>query len=152
MLVILKEDVDNLGKMGDTVDVARGYARNYLIPKNLVIEANKKNLKKLEHEKKLITEKAAKLFKQAEATAQLLEEQTLVFEVLAGEEDKIFGSVTVKDVGDALKEKGFDVDRRKISLEDHIKRLGSYEAAIKLRPELTAKVKLEVVKKEDESS
>ena len=117
-----------------------------------MIEANKKNLKKLEHEKNLITEKAAKLFKQAEATAKLLEEQTLVFKVLAGEEDKIFGSVTAKDVGDALIQKGFDVDRRKISIEEHIKRLGTYEAHIKLRPELTAKVKLEVVKKEDESS
>lgn len=149
MIVILKEDVEHLGKIGDTVDVARGYARNYLLPKSLVVEASKKNLKKLEHEKRLITEKAAKLLKQAEATAQLLDEITLTFHVAAGEEDKIFGSVTSKDVGDALKKKGFEIDRRKISLE-HIKRLGSYEASIKLRPELSAKVKVEVVKKEEE--
>ena len=147
MLVILKEDVEHLGKIGDTVDVAQGFARNYLLPKNLVVEASKKTMKKLDHEKRLITEKAAKLLKQAEATAQLLEEITLTFKVLAGEEDRIFGSVTTKDVSDALNEKGYDIDRRKISLE-HIKRLGSYKASIKIRPDLAAKVKVEVVKKE----
>jgi large subunit ribosomal protein L9 len=152
MLVILKEDIEHLGKIGDTVDVARGYARNYLIPRRLVIEANKKNIKKLEHEKKIITEKAAIIFKQAEAIAELLEQTTLTFHVLAGEEDKLFGSITTKDVAEALKEKGFDIERRKISFEDHIKRLGTYEASIKLRPELSAKVKVHVVRKEEYES
>ena len=150
MRVILKEDVEHLGQMGSTIDVARGFARNYLIPKNLALELNKKNLKRVEHEKTLIEEKAAKLLKDANATAAKLQELTLRFFRRAGEEDKLFGSVTVKDVAEALKEKGFELDRRKIAIEEPIKRLGTFKASIKLPQEVVGYVNIEVVKEEQE--
>lgn len=150
MRVILKEDVEHLGKMGSTVDVARGFARNYLIPKNLALELNKKNLKRIEHEKKLIEEKAAKLLKDSQATAEKFSELTLRFVRHAGEEEKLFGSVTVKDVAEALKEKGFEfIDRRKIVIEEPIKRLGNFKATVKLPHDVVGYVNIEVVKEEE---
>ena len=150
MRVILKEDVEHLGKMGSTVDVARGFARNYLIPKNFALELNKKNLRSIEHKKKLIEEKAARLIKDAHATSEKLSELTLRFTRHAGEEEKLFGSVTVKDVAEALKEKGFEIDRRKIVLEEPIKRLGNFKATIKFPQEVVVYINIEVVKEEVE--
>jgi large subunit ribosomal protein L9 len=149
MRVILKEDVEHLGKIGSAVDVARGYARNYLIPKNLALELTNKNLKRIEHERKLIEEKAAKLLKDAHATSSMLSELTLRFARHAGEEDKLFGSVTVKDVAEVLKEKGFEIDRRKIVIEEPIKRLGTFKATVKLPQEVTAHITIKVVKEEE---
>src|SRR3990172_384117 len=149
MRIILKEDVEYLGRIGATVDVKRGFARNYLIPKNLALELNNKNLKRMEHERKLIEEKAAKLLKDSHATANMLNEMTLRFVRHSGEEEKLFGSVTVKDVAEALKAKGYEIDRRKIVIEEPIKRLGTFKAAVKLPQEVTAHITIKVVKEEE---
>ncbi len=147
MKVILKEDVKNLGIMGNLVNVADGYGRNYLIPKNLAVEANPKNIKKFEHEKNIILEEAKKVKKTAEELASKLSNITLNIEANAGEEDKLFGSVTNIDIAEAISKYGIEVDKRKIILPDElIKRLGVYNIHIKLHPEVTASVNLEVKK------
>jgi len=144
MKVILKEDVNNLGVMGTVVEVKEGYGRNFLIPRNLAVEANPKNIKQYEHQKKLIEVKVKKVRKSAEDIAEKLSQLTLSLEARAGEEDKLFGSVTTKDIAEAIAEKGVEVDRRKILLDEPIKRLGSYEVPIKIHQDVTANVKVEV--------
>ncbi len=147
MKVILKEDVKNLGIIGSVINVANGYGRNYLIPKNLAVEANPKNIKKFEHEKNIILEEAKKVKKTAEELASKLSNITLNIEANAGEEDKLFGSVTNIDIAEAISKYGIEVDKRKIILPDElIKRLGVYNIHIKLHPEVTASVNLEVKK------
>ncbi len=149
MKVILKEDVKNLGLMGSVVNVADGYGRNYLLPRNFAVEANPKSIKKLEHEKKVILEKAKKIRKSAEELVSQLSNVTLSIEAQAGEGDKLFGSVTSKDIAEALAKQGFEIDKRKIFMEDEpIKRLGQYSVQIKLYPELTATISVEVKKME----
>jgi large subunit ribosomal protein L9 len=149
MKIILKEDVKNLGTMGSLVNVADGYARNYLIPRNLAVEADIKNIKQFEHEKKIILEKAKKVKKSAEELANKLSSITLTIEATAGDDGKLFGSVTTMDVASALSSQGIEIDRRKITIPDEpIKRLGTYTVHIKLYPEVTASVNLEVRGKE----
>jgi len=149
MKVILKEDVKNLGSMGSVVNVAEGYARNYLIPRNLAAEASLKNIKRLEHEKNIILEKAKKIKKTADELAIKLSNITLSIEATAGEDGKLFGSVTAMDIATALSKQGMEVDKRKIIIEDEpIKRLGKYNVYIKLHPEITTTVNLEVKGKE----
>ncbi|MEJ2184064.1 MAG: 50S ribosomal protein L9 [Nitrospirota bacterium] len=145
MDVILKENVENLGRMGEVVKVRPGYARNYLIPKGFALEASKKNVKALEHEKRIIQERARKLLLEAEDLAARVSEVTLRFQAKAGEEEKLFGSVTAKDVAQALEEKGYAVDRRKVQLEEPIKKLGTYQVPVKVAPDVTATVTVEVV-------
>lgn len=145
MKVILKEDVKNLGLMGSVVNVADGYARNYLIPRNLAVEASLKNIKKLEHEKNMIIEKAKKIKKAANEFAAKLSNITLSIEATAGEDGKLFGSVTAMDIVTALSRQGIEVDKRKIIIEDEpIKRLGRYNVYVKLHPEITTAINLEV--------
>ncbi len=145
MKVILKEDVKNLGIIGSVVNVADGYGRNYLIPKNLAVEANPKNIKKFEHEKNIILEKAKKLRKTAEELASKLSNITLNIEANTGEDDKLFGSVTTMDIATVLSKQGIEIDKRKITIQDEpIKRLGTYNVYIKLHPEVTVSVNLEV--------
>ncbi len=147
MKVILKENIENLGAMGSIVDVADGYGRNYLIPKNLVVEANPKNIKKFEHEKNIIFEKVKKTREAVEELAGKLSGITLNIEINAGEDGKLFGSVTTMDIAAALTKQGMDIDKRKITVQDEpIKRLGNYNVHIKLHPEVTATVTLEVKK------
>jgi large subunit ribosomal protein L9 len=146
MKVILKEDVKDLGNMGTVIDVANGYGRNYLIPKNLAVEANPKNIKKLEHEKNIILAKAKKIRKSAEDAAEELSKLSIFIEAQSGEEDKLFGSVTSKDIAEEIAKHGIDVDKRRIILEEPIKRLGSYEVAVKVHQDVSAHVKLEVRK------
>jgi len=149
MKVILKEDVKNLGSMGSIVNVAEGYARNYLIPRNLAAEASLKNIKRLEHEKNIILEKAKKIKKTADDLASKLSSITLSIEATAGEDGKLFGSVTAMDIADALSKQGIEVDKRKITIEDEpIKRLGKYNVYIKLHPEITVSINVEVKGKE----
>lgn len=145
MKVILKEDVKSLGAMGSVVNVADGYARNYLIPKNLAVEANTKNVKTLEHEKKKIAEQAKKIRNSAQSLAEKLSSMTITLSAKAGEEEKLFGSVTNIDIADALKKEGLDIDRKKIALDEPIKRLGSYTVGIKIHPELIARLNVAVV-------
>lgn len=145
MKVILQENVQSLGKMGDVVNVADGYARNYLIPKKLGVEANIKNIKALEHEKKKIEEKAKKVRNEARGLAERLSSLTLTLSAKAGEEERLFGSITGMDIAEALKKEGFEVERKKILLDEPIKRLGSYTVGIKIHPEVTSKVQINVI-------
>jgi len=146
MKVILREDVEGLGDMGAIVDVKNGYGRNYLLPRDLAVEANSRNIKYFEHQKRIILEKAKKVIKTAEDFAARLSELTIKFEVNAGEDDKLFGSVSNKDIADAIAEKGLEVDKRKIVIDEPIKRLGSYDVNIKVYQDVTATVKVEVLK------
>lgn len=145
MKVFLKEDVKNLGKIGDVVNVAEGYARNFLLPKKVAVEANPKNLKEFEHNKRIIQERAAKIKDASKATADKLSALTLTIKAKAGEEDKLFGSVTTMDIAEAFKAEGFEVDKKKILLGEPIKRLGEYTVEVKIHSEVNATVKVQVI-------
>lgn len=145
MRVILKADVESLGKMGDLVKVSDGYARNYLIPKGFAAEASSKNIKTLEHEKAIITRKAEKEKKNAEAMLEKFAGLSVTISRRVGEQDKLFGSVTSKDVEKALADQGIEVNRKDIVMDDAIKALGDYSVKIKLYPGIAAQVALKVV-------
>ena len=145
MEVILKEDILNLGKMGEVVRVRDGYARNYLLPHGLVLIADKKTLKTFEHQKRVVESQKDRVVKQAQILADKLAQISLRMPVKAGEEGKLFGSVTNIDIEKALKAKGFDVDRRKIQLAQPIKVLGDYEVPVRFTSDVTANVKVSVV-------
>ena len=145
MEVVLKEDIENLGHMGDVVKVKDGYARNYLLPRGLVVLANKKNLKALEHEQRMIGQRRERLTKEAQGISAQLAGVSLEFAVKVGEEGRLFGSVTNMDIEKALKEKGLEVERRRIVLHDPIKQVGEYEVPIRLRPEVMPSIKVKVV-------
>jgi len=145
MKVILKENVKYLGQMGDVVNVSNGYAINFLIPKNFAVEANTKNVKEFEHNKNNIMEKAARIKEALSLTSDKLSSLTLIIKAKAGEEDKLFGSVTNMDISEALASKGYDIDKKKISIEEPIKRLGLFNINIKLNQDITAQVKVQVV-------
>jgi large subunit ribosomal protein L9 len=145
MKVILYEEVKNLGKIGEVVDVAEGYARNFLIPKNLAVEANVKNVRALEHERKKIEEKAKKIKSGAQQLSETVSSLTLTLHAKAGEEEKLFGSITTMDIAEALKKEGIEIERKKILLDEPIKRLGSYSIHIKIHPELTTHLNVQVV-------
>lgn len=146
MQVILKEDLKNLGKVGEIVNVKDGYARNYLLPKGLAINATTKNMKALEHEKRTIIERARKVSNDAQTLASRISEISVTITAKAGEEDKLFGSVTSIDIANALKAKGVEIDKRKIILDEPIKRLGLHNVHIKLHPEVTAELKVDVIR------
>lgn len=145
MKVILKDDVKNVGNMGDIVKVADGYARNYLVPRGLAVEASTKNVKSVEHEKRIIQEKSKKIKNSAQDFSDRLSKVTLVMKANAGEEGKLFGSVTTMDIAEALKNEGFDIDKKKISLDEPIKRLGDHTVNVKIHPEITTNVTVQVV-------
>jgi large subunit ribosomal protein L9 len=144
MEVILKEDILNVGKIGEVVRVRDGYARNYLLPRGLVLIANKKNLKTFEHQKKVVGDQKLKIIRQAETVSGQLAGMALVIPMKAGEEGRLFGSVTNMQIEKALKAKGLNVDRRKIHLEEPIKSIGEYEIAIRLAADLTVPLKVSV--------
>ena len=146
MEIILKKDALPLGKMGSVVRVAEGHARNYLIPHGIGIEATPKNLKLLEKEVKLWEKRAEKQLDEAKKLAQDIEKLSLSFVRKAGEEDKIFGSVTSIDIEEKIKENGIQVDRKKIHLEEPIKAIGVFTVPVKLHTEVTASLKVCVVK------
>jgi large subunit ribosomal protein L9 len=145
MDVILKEDIPNLGKMGDTVRVRDGYARNYLLPRKLVVVADKKNARAFEHHKRVLAVQREKTVKQAETFAQKLSALSVTISAKVGEEGKLFGSVTNMDLERALKEKGFEVERRKIHLEEPIRTVGEFEVPVRLAADVTATLKVSVV-------
>ena len=148
MKVILREDIPSLGKKGDIVNVADGYGRNYLIPKNLALPASPANIRLIENERRISEKKLARAKDEALKVASKIESLSLTIEVKAGEEDKIFGSVTSRDIENRLKKEGIMVDRKNILLEEPIKSLGVYNIPIKLHPEVTTKLKVWVVKEE----
>ena len=150
MEVVLKEDIENLGHMGDVVKVKDGYARNYLLPRGLVVLANNKNLKALEHEQRMIGQRRERLTKEAQGISDKLAGVSLEFTAKVGEEGRLFGSVTTMDIEKALKEQGFEVERRRIVLDAPIKNVGDYEVPIRLRPEVMPSIKVKVVS-EDQS-
>jgi large subunit ribosomal protein L9 len=145
MKVILKQNVPSLGRAGDLVKVNDGYARNLLIPKGFAIEANEKNIKTFEHDKKNILQKAEKEHKDAEVLASKLAEVTITVTRKIGDQDKIFGSVTSKDIEAALKEKGYDIDKKMIVHDEQIKSLGEFKVKIKIHGGMEATIKLIVV-------
>lgn len=146
MRVILRQNIDKLGQIGDVVDVKEGYALNYLIPHKYAFAALKGNIKASEEEKKQLDRIRKREIQSTEKIANELEKISVTIPVQVGEEDKIFGSVTTQMIADALKEKGFDIDRRKIELEEQIKTLGIFNANIKLHPSVVAKIKVWVVR------
>ena len=143
--VILRDDVPSLGKIGQVVRVKPGYARNYLFPRGLAVEANGKNLHVLEHQKRVIGAKAERERKAAEGIAQKLDGLKLTVQARAGEEGRLFGSVTNLDLERLLADKGFQVDRRRIELAEPIKQLGTYSVVIQVGRDVRATVELTVV-------
>jgi large subunit ribosomal protein L9 len=148
MEVILKEDIANLGKIGEVVRVRDGFARNYLLPRGLVLVANKKNLKAFEHQKKVVADQKQKVMRDAQAVGEQLTGVSLTIAMRSGEEGRLFGSVTNMQIEKALKAKGLHVDRRKIHLDEPIKNLGDYEIPIRLAADITVPLKLSVVPEE----
>jgi large subunit ribosomal protein L9 len=144
MDIILMENVDGLGQIGDLVKVKPGYARNFLIPKKYAVEANTRNLKELEHQKRQLERKAQKVLQASEVLKAQIEKVACAFELRAGDDGKLFGSVTSMEIGTKLAEAGIEIDRKKIQLEEPIKALGDYEIAVKLPAGIVATVKVTV--------
>jgi large subunit ribosomal protein L9 len=145
MEVILCEDHPKLGKAGDVVKVSDGYGRNYLIPKGLAVIADTRNIKRFEHQKKLIRQRIQKQRMDAEALAKRISQLSVTIKVKAGEQGKLYGSVTSKDIEQALSKEDISIDRRNILLSDPIKSLGIYEVEVKIHSEVNAKLKVWVV-------
>lgn len=148
MQIILTQDVDKLGKAGELVTVKPGYGRNYLIPNGMAVSATVGNVHRLEHERKQIEKRVAKERASAQAIADRLNGMTLQFERNVGEDDKLFGSVSNRDIADQLKRAGIEVDHRKIALDHPVKALGKYEVEVKLGAGVSATLKYWVVGKE----
>lgn len=146
MKIVLRQDHEQLGKVGDVVDVKRGYAFNYLIPKKIAYPAKPNYVRMLEEEKRQKMQRINKEKKQAEQLAKKLEAVSVTITVSVGEGDKMFGSVTNQDIAEALKEQGYEIDRKNIILEEPIKQLGIYSVPIKVHHEVEAKIKVWVVK------
>jgi large subunit ribosomal protein L9 len=149
MEVILREDIINLGKIGEVVRVRDGFARNYLLPRGLVLVANKKNLKAFQHQKKIVADQKQRIVRQAQGVGDQLAGVSLTIPMRTGEEGRLFGSVTNIQIEKALKAKGLDVDRRKIHLSEPIKTLGEFEVPVRLTAELIVPLKVSVVAESD---
>src|SRR4051812_38057901 len=148
MLVILRENVENLGRIGDVVKVSDGYARNFLLPRNLVVPADENNVKALEQQKKALEKRRQISRAASEQTAQKLADFSLTISRKVGEGDKLFGSVSNADIAEALKKAGYTVDKRAIHLDAPLKTLGVHPVSVRLEPEVTASVKVWIVKEE----
>lgn len=146
MKVILRKDYESLGKIGAVVEVKPGFARNYLFPNGIAYSALKGNLKALEEEKKVHVKKEQQELVKCEKLGAELEKVSVTIPVQVGEEDKIFGTVTNQMIADALTEKGYEIDKRKIEIEEPIKSLGIYGVNIKLHSAVSAKIKVWVVR------
>jgi large subunit ribosomal protein L9 len=149
MKVILKQDNEKLGKTGDAVTVKDGYALNYLIPNNIAMKATEGNLKVLEEIKKQTEKKRKKEITDAETLASELEKLTLEIKAKAGEDEKIFGSVTTQIISESLAQKGYNVDKKHIILEEPVKKLGIFTVEIKLNNNVKTSIKVWVVKDQD---
>lgn len=146
MKVILQKDIPNLGEAGDVKEVAEGYARNYLLPKKLVIPYNESSAKAIEHQKKLVKIKKEKRKKEGQKLVEALSNVALTIGAQVGEEDKLFGSVTALDIAEKLSQMGYTIDKRKIVMPEPIKKAGEHEVKIKLEEGLSATIKVTVVK------
>jgi large subunit ribosomal protein L9 len=150
MKVILKQDVENVGHKGDILNVAAGYGRNYLIPRKLALEVTTSNLKMIDIEKASLKKKVEVERSSFQDLIKKLNQVTLTFARKAGEKDHIFGSVSASDLKDALDKLGFDVDKKKIVLDEPLKRLGNYAVPIKVYHDDRAEIKVQIVKEEEE--
>ncbi len=150
MKVILREDVESLGKLGAIIKVADGYARNYLIPKGLAIEASVKNVRLLDHEKRGVAQRAEKERKKAEAMLDKFKGLICTVARRVGKQDKLFGSVTTKDIEKALRDQGVGVDRKNIILEEPLKSIGEFPAKVRLYPGIVADITVAVVKEAEQ--
>ncbi len=145
MEIILTENVEGLGNIGDLVKVKPGYARNYLVPKGLAVVANSRNIKEFEHQKRQAERKFQRVVQAAEVLKGKIEGQPLQVAHKAGDEGKLYGAVTAMEIGAKLAEAGIEIDRRKIQIDEPIKNLGEYEIPVKLDAGVTATIKLTVV-------
>lgn len=148
MKVILRQNIENLGKTGDVVKVSDGYARNYLLPRKMVVIADETNTAAMEHHKRELSRKAEREKKDAQEVAKKLEQFSCTLARKVGENEKLFGSVTNADIADALSKGGFSVERRQIQLNEPIKQLGVFTVPVKLAGEVTAQVKVWVVQEQ----
>lgn len=148
MQVILREEIEKLGKIGDLVKVKDGFGRNYLIPMKKAIEATPKNVKAMDHAKKMVADRLRKLKKEAAADAENIKSLSLTIKAKVGEEGKLFGSVTSMDIAEAAAAKGVKIDKRKIVLEEPIKRTGDFTIPVKLHSDVTADLKVSVIAEE----
>ena len=148
MQVILREDIEKLGKIGDLVKVADGYARNFLVPMKKAIEATPKNVNAMEHARKMVSDRLRKLKKEATAEADKIKGLSITIKAKTGEEGKLFGSVTSMDIAEAAKAQGVVIDKRKIVLAEPIKRLGEFTVPVKLHADIAAELKVTVVAEE----
>lgn len=147
MKVVLRKDLENLGKFGEIIEVKDGYARNYLIPKGIALEANEKNLKFVEQEKLLILKKKEKEKRESLALADKIKNSSCTVVVEVGEDGKMFGAVTNYDIAKAFEERGIKLDKRMIELNEPIKELGVFYVPVRLHPEVSIEAKVWVVKK-----
>ena len=148
MQVILREDIEKLGKIGDLVKVADGYARNFLVPMKKAIEAMPKNVNAMEHARKMVSDRLRKLKKEATAEADKIKGLSITIKAKTGEEGKLFGSVTSMDIAEAAKAQGVVIDKRKIVLAEPIKRLGEFVVSVKLHADIASELKVSVVAEE----
>lgn len=148
MQVILKERLENLGDAGEVVTVKPGYARNFLIPKGLAYEANEANVRRLDRERARIQQEAAAQLEEATKRAASLEEVSVTFTARAGDEGRLFGSITSSDIADKLAEQGVEVDRRQIQLDEPIKALGVFNVPVRLHADVRPEIKVWVIKEE----
>src|SRR5258708_10874972 len=148
MDVILREDIDKVGVRGQVVNVAAGYARNFLLPRRLAVAATESNKKIVEQERQSHLRKEAKQQNEAEDLGKMLSGVTVTISQKAGENDQLFGSVTAKDIAEALEKQHFTIDRRKIQLDEPIKQLGEHKLAVRLHREVPVEVTVHVVKDE----
>jgi large subunit ribosomal protein L9 len=150
MQVILKQTVPSLGKAGELVTVKSGYGRNYLLPQGLAVTATQRNKSRLEHDRVQIEKRMAKLTAEAETVAQRIGTMTLQFERLVGADEKLFGSVTTRDIAEQLKRAGVDVDHRRVLLNEPVRALGKYEVDVRVGGDALGRLKFWVVGKEKE--
>ncbi|MFH1213053.1 MAG: 50S ribosomal protein L9 [Candidatus Neomarinimicrobiota bacterium] len=146
MRVILIKDFENLGKTGDTVDVKSGYVRNYLVPQGIALVANSAGLKKIQEQIRLKELRHKKALQKSQEMAEKINSLSITVPVQVGEEDRVFGAVTAQMIADQLIEKGYEIDKRHILLDEPIKALGIFEIPVKIHQEVTATVKLWVIK------
>jgi large subunit ribosomal protein L9 len=146
MQVILKERMEKLGDAGEIVDVKRGYARNYLLPQGLAYEATAANVKRIEADREKLAARAAGQLAEARARAASIEDVSLTFHARAGDEGRLFGSITTADIAERLAEQGVEIDRRQIDLDEPIKALGVFSVPIRLHAEVRPEIKVWVIK------
>ena len=148
MEIILQEDVPNLGQIGDVVKVRDGFGRNYLLPRGMAVLADSRNLRVLEHQKRLAADKKERVIKTAQSLADKIAAVKLVISARVGEEDRLFGSVTNQDIEKALQAQGFTIERRRIMLNEPLKQLGAYTVPIHLSSDVHANVSVQVVRED----